>query len=56
MKITTVVDAPGLGAETRCVRKYMRGFATTPWGVYNCSKIVFAYSGGDEKLAEAASA
>jgi tRNA pseudouridine55 synthase len=35
--ITTVGDTSGLGAETRCVRKYMRGSATTPWGISNCS-------------------
>jgi 4-amino-4-deoxy-L-arabinose transferase-like glycosyltransferase len=39
MPITTVGDASGLGAETRCVRKYMRGSATTPWGISNCTTI-----------------
>jgi hypothetical protein len=30
---------PSLGAETRCVRKYMRGSAPTPWSISNCSKM-----------------
>src|SRR2546423_9563653 len=36
-RTTSVVNASGLGAETRCVRRYMRGSATTAWSIYGCS-------------------